>query len=262
LGGGAIGIWFYQNNLGITANTPEIAAAEPAPITLTTPAPTATPAPIETPLPIDSPGVHVIPQIQVDFVVDNSTLPWYLALVNRYNFLPTDFTVETAEVGGRLFDTRAADALRQMIASMRAQGLSPVVASGYRTIAFQEGLFANQVNRQLANGLSPEEAFDAARRVVAYPGSSEHNLGLAVDIVALSYQNLTYRQGQTDEGLWLAQNAHYYGFILRYPYHKQHITNIIYEPWHFRYVGLTAALEIFERDLVLEEFIWEIIHSE
>ena len=195
-------------------------------------------------------------------VVNNDLLPWNLVLVNRYNFLEEDFVPPLASIGGgHYFDARAADALLGMLESARSEGLSPIVLSPYRSIARQRTLFDNQVNRQIEAGLSQEAAFESARRVVAYPGSSEHNLGLGVDIVADNYRNLTANFGQTPEGIWLAENAHRYGFVLRYPYHKQDITNIIYEPWHFRYVGTPHAERMFEEDMVLEEYVLEFLSN-
>jgi len=192
--------------------------------------------------------------------VDNYLLPWYLKLVNRYNYLQNDFEPNLAYVGwGHYFDARAYTALLDMLASARNYGLSPIVASAFRSVTRQTELFNNQVQRHINNGYDWDDAFEMARRVVAYPGTSEHNLGLAVDIVALSYQNLTANQAYTPEGMWLAQNSYRYGFVLRYPYDKQDITNIIFEPWHFRYVGIEAATEMFYRDLVLEEFVSEIL---
>jgi len=189
-------------------------------------------------------------------VINYTYIPWNLTLVNRYNVLHRDFSPGTSHIGGgHYFDARAADSLLEMLASARSEGFSPLVVSGHRTIDRQRTLFNNQYNRQRNNGLNSEEAFDAARRVVAYPGESEHNLGLAVDIVSNSHTSLTSAFGQTPEGRWLAQNSWRYGFVLRYPDHKQHITNIIYEPWHFRYVGRTHAAIMFELDLVLEEYI-------
>ncbi|MCL2376433.1 MAG: M15 family metallopeptidase [Defluviitaleaceae bacterium] len=193
---------------------------------------------------------------------DIADLPWNLTLVNRYNFLPADFAPPLSSIGGgHYFDARAADSLVAMLDSARSQGLAPLVVSSHRSIAHQTTLFTNQLNRRLQEGMSHEDAFDAARRVVAYPGSSEHNLGLAVDIVANNYRNLTAAFGQTPEGIWLAQNSWRYGFVLRYPYHKQDITHIIYEPWHFRYVGAEHATTMFELDLVLEEYIEQILNN-
>ena len=192
--------------------------------------------------------------------VDNSLLPWYLKLVNRYNFLDYDFMPELNPIGnGHQFDARAYRALLNMLESANYAGYFPIVVSSFRSVSRQTYLFNRQVQRQIDSGLTPEEAFEAARRVVAYPGSSEHNLGLAVDIVSQSYHGLTARQAEKPEIIWLKENGHRYGFIARYPYYQQHITNIIFEPWHFRYVGVAAATEIFERGLVLEEFVSEIL---
>jgi D-alanyl-D-alanine carboxypeptidase len=193
------------------------------------------------------------------FSINNNELPWNLQLANRYNFLDEGFEPEVEYIGdGHFFDVRASAMLLEMLEHARAEGLSPVVRSSYRSVARQQVLFEAQVQRQLDSGLSQEAAFEAARRVVAYPGSSEHNLGLAVDIVSLSHGGLTAAFGQTAEGIWLAQNAHRFGFILRYPDHKQHITHIIYEPWHFRYVGAEHATVMFENDWVLEEYIYQL----
>jgi len=188
--------------------------------------------------------------------VNNSLLPWHLKLVNRYNAISENFESRLIHIGnGHYIDYRAAGSFFDMMQDAAYIGLAPIVISSYRSIARQRVLFENQVQRNIDNGLSFDEAFEVARRVVAYPGTSEHNLGLALDIVSYSYRGLTANFGQTPEGIWLAQNSHRYGFILRYAYDKQHITNIIYEPWHFRYVGVGHATAIFEQNLALEEYI-------
>ena len=194
--------------------------------------------------------------------VDNTLLPWNLKLVNRYNFLDYTFYPQLTYLGvggGHRFDSRAYRALLDMLASARSEGLDPVIVSSFRSVSRQTYLFDRQVQRHINNGYSAEDAFEAARRVVAYPGTSEHNLGLAVDIVSNSYHGLTARQADTAEGRWLAENSYRYGFVMRYPYYQQHITNIIFEPWHFRYVGVEAATEMFNRGLVLEEFVSELL---
>ena len=234
---------------------PTQAASPPAPLVLGAVEAASTPstAVIETEQEVHTEIEQVNP---TGIFVDYEYLPWNLTLVNRYNILPANFEPYLAYIGnGHYFDARAADSLLLMLESARSQGLSPLVVSAHRSIARQTMLFERQLNRRLDQGMAFDDAFDAARRVVAYPGESEHNLGLAVDIVATHYLNLTPSFGQTPEGLWLAQNSHRYGFVLRYPYHKQDITNIIYEPWHFRYVGVPHATEMFERDLVLEEYV-------
>ncbi|MDR2166393.1 MAG: M15 family metallopeptidase [Clostridiales bacterium] len=197
------------------------------------------------------------------FVADNAALPWSLTLLNRYNFLNEDFVVpEAVSVGdGHYFDSRAAASLLEMLDAAREEGLVPIIASATRSIERQRILFENQIARNIEAGMNSEDAFEQARRVVAYPGSSEHNLGLGVDIVAYHYRNLTAAFGQTPEGIWLAQNAHNFGFVLRYPDHKQEITNIIYEPWHFRYVGAQHSIFMFENDVVLEEYVFWRLHG-
>jgi len=188
--------------------------------------------------------------------VNNDALPWNLILVNRYNALDADFQPQLTSIGGgHYFDARAAHMLTQMLESAREEGLSPVVVSSHRSVARQRTLFDNQVQRQINSGLTYDAAFDAARRVVAYPGTSEHNLGLAVDITSVDHPGLTASFGRTAEGIWLAQNSHRYGFVLRYPYDAQDITNIIYEPWHFRYVGVEHAARMFEQGVVLEQYV-------
>lgn len=180
---------------------------------------------------------------------------WYLRLVNRDNPLPDDYIPELAEVGGQRFDARAADALKEMLAAGESEGLSFVVCSAYRTVERQATLYENKVRHYTDSGFSREEAERLAGSVVAYPGTSEHNLGLAADIVALDYQLLDEGQEQTPEFQWLHANCHRYGFILRYPPDRQDITGIIYEPWHFRYAGTDAAAEIMERGICLEEYL-------
>jgi len=207
-------------------------------------------------LPSENGGVALLTE------VDNSLLPWYLKLVNRYNFLDYHFYPQLMYLGvggGHRFDMRAYRALLNMLESARAEGLDPIIVSSFRSVSRQTYLFNRQVGRHVDAGYSEDDAFEAARRVVAYPGTSEHNLGLAVDIVSNSYHGLTARQADTPEGIWLRDNSYRYGFILRYPYYQQHITNIIFEPWHFRYVGVTAAAEMFARGLVLEEFVSELL---
>ena len=189
-------------------------------------------------------------------------LPWNLKLVNRYNMLDANFEPYISPIGGgHYFDARAADSLEAMLASARDDGLSLIVTSSYRSISRQRTLFDNQYNRRRNDGYDHEQAVDLARRVVAYPGESEHNLGLAVDIVSDRHRNLDAAFGQTPEGIWLAQNSWRYGFVLRYPDNMMDITHIIYEPWHFRYVGVAHATRMFERNLVLEEYIALLLES-
>lgn len=181
---------------------------------------------------------------------------WMLILVNEKNPLPDGYSPKLKKIeNGLEFDERAIDYLNEMLADARLQGLSPVVCSAYRSVEYQQELFDNQIKKQIANGLSSQQAAVEVRKVVANPGTSEHNLGLAVDIVSLDYQILDERQATTPEIEWLVEHCSEYGFILRYPKDKTEITGIIYEPWHFRYVGKQAAKEIMNDGITLEEYL-------
>ena len=141
-----------------------------------------------------------------------------------------------------------------MMDDCRAAGLNPVICSSYRTHDKQEELFRKKVNTLRKQGYSQEEAETEAARWVARPGTSEHETGLAVDIVDKSYQLLDEKQEQTPVQQWLMAHCAEYGFILRYPVEKSDLTGIGYEPWHYRYVGTEAAKAITEQGLCLEEY--------
>lgn len=181
---------------------------------------------------------------------------WKLGLVNRTHFMEEGYKPMLAEIeNGYYFDARAVEYLQEMLADGKKEGLDFWICSAYRTNEKQTTLFENKVSRLMAEGMSYEEAYEEAGTVVAYPGTSEHQLGLAVDIVAKDYQHLDEWQAQTDEAKWLAKNCWKYGFILRYPLDKTEETGIIFEPWHYRYVGEEAAKEIMEQGICLEEYL-------
>ena len=183
-------------------------------------------------------------------------IPWYLTLVNADHPLPEGFTVETTTLSnGLTYDSRAYNALMDMLNACKAEGLEPIVCSAYRSVERQTELFQNKIDSYMADGLSYDEAYAATAVEIAVPGTSEHSLGLAADICALSYQILDDSQADTAEQQWLMAHCSEYGFILRYPKDKEDITGIIYEPWHYRYVGVEAAQEITEQGLCLEEYL-------
>ena len=182
---------------------------------------------------------------------------WRLRIVSEAQPLPEGFTVETEEAENcYLFDTRAAQALRDFLAAGRAAGMDLEVASAWRDWATQETLFENKVSRVMAEtGLGRDEAEEIAADEVARPGTSEHQLGLAVDIISNDYPWLDEGWADTEEAAWLEAHCAEYGFILRYPPDKSELTGIIWEPWHFRYVGKDAAVYIMENGLCLEEYV-------
>ncbi len=181
---------------------------------------------------------------------------WMLILVNKDSPLPDDFSVSLTDLpGGHRADARIADELKRMLDDMRKEGLSPVICSSYRTNDKQTQLYENKVRKYTADGMTRADAERAASMWVAPPGTSEHQTGLAFDIVDKSYQLLDEKQEETPVQRWLMKNSYKYGFILRYPNEKSSVTGINYEPWHYRYVGVTAAREIYDSGLCLEEYL-------
>ena len=182
---------------------------------------------------------------------------WKLLLVNPWNTLPEDFSVELVTLAscGLKVDKRIRTDLNEMFFACQEAGLRPLICSAYRTQAVQTRLYNNKISRLRAAGYSRESAVEEAGRWVAVPGTSEHQTGLALDIVSTGYQVLNKKQADTPEQKWLMEHCWEYGFILRYPSDKSEITGIGYEPWHYRYVGKEAALVMRDSGQCLEEYL-------
>ena len=163
-----------------------------------------------------------------------------ILIANKKYPLPEDFNPGE--------DKEARAAFEQMAADAKALGFDLVAFSGFRSYEYQTTLYNNYVNR---------DGKEAADRYSARPGHSEHQTGLAFDIGEKSQQDLwlTADFGETPAGKWLADNAHNYGFILRYPEGKEDVTGFMYESWHFRYLGIEKATEVKETGLTLEEYL-------
>ena len=178
---------------------------------------------------------------------EDTDTPWYLALVNRNNPLPEDYAEQELDLvdvpGGEKVDARIYDPLMEMLDAAEETG--PIVVSGYRTADRQQRMYDDMIKKYRKQGYSESEAAQLAQQWVAEPGTSEHQLGLAVDINGATY----------DVYLWLQENSYKYGFIFRYPGNKTHITGVAEEVWHYRYVGKEAAAEIYERGICLEEYL-------
>ena len=220
----------------------------PEPIPEPTPAAAPEPTPEPTPVPTPEPTPF------------RRERPKLLILVNPWNMLPEDYTAELQQVTwdqeeNQFMDVRCADRLLQMMQDCFDAGCTPYICSGYRTMEKQQFLFNNKIARLVAMGVSAEEAPMQAAESVAIPGTSEHQLGLAVDIIDYNYPYLDEFQENMPTQKWLMENSWRYGFILRYPSDKSDITGIIYEPWHYRYVGMVAAREIYELGVTLEEYL-------
>lgn len=181
---------------------------------------------------------------------------WQLLLVNAWHKLPEDYHVELKTLANGLqVDARIYDDLNAMLTNCREAGLEPIVCSAYRTEDTQTRLYRNKVSRLLSAGWSRDTVEQEAARWVAPPGTSEHQTGLALDIVSADYQLLDEQQAQTPEQQWLMAHCWEYGFVLRYPTDKCAVTGIGYEPWHYRYVGKEAAREMQQKGLCLEEYL-------
>ena len=181
---------------------------------------------------------------------------WNLILVNKWNTIPVGYEVELTELSnGQSVDKRIYPALQEMFNTARSHKVYPIVASGYRTERKQQSLLEKKIADYKAEGCSAEEARTKAETSVAVPGTSEHQLGIAVDINADGVRS-------TDEEVydWLDQNSYKFGFVRRYAADKTDITGVINEPWHYRYVGVDAAVEIYSRDICLEEYLIHPIH--
>ncbi len=241
-------VGFFLRGFFLPKDKPEDTMQESTPPAASTQPPSDPPAtttPPETTVPPTT-----VPPVQVQHA------DWKLYLVNWQTPLPEDFTVSLTKLANGLqVDKRCYAELQEMLGACKAAGLSPVVASAYRTLEKQNELYESRVRRLQGEGLPEAEARDKAAEVVAIAGTSEHHLGLAVDLVDMNYQTLDEGQEQTEVQKWLMEHSWEYGFILRYPNGKTTETGIIYEPWHYRYVGKEYAKQIHESGLCLEEWL-------
>jgi D-alanyl-D-alanine carboxypeptidase len=198
-------------------------------------------------------GADDIDYSQLTFSKDD----WRLILVNKSHSIPDDYTFPLGTIKGSMqCDERIIDDLLDMLKAAKKDGINLTICSPYRDSEYQTMLFDRHMNRYMNRGMSYMEAYKLTARAVTVPDASEHQIGLALDIVCDTYSGLDEGFGDTAAGKWLAANSYKYGFILRYPKDKEYITCIEYEPWHFRYVGVDAATVITDREITLEEF-WE-----
>lgn len=193
---------------------------------------------------------------QGDGLLKEQETDWNLVLVNKWNVMQEGYVPELTEIAeGHRVDSRIADSLRSMIRDAKKAGYYIYILSAYRDMDKQIRLYEAEVNKWYYRGYDLEAAKEKAGTVVAIPGTSEHNLGLAVDLVDSTHVALDQGAEKTLGYQWLVQHCQEYGFILRYPNGATDITGIIYEPWHFRYVGEEAAAEIMKEGITLEEYL-------
>lgn len=190
---------------------------------------------------------------------------WSLVLVGPSNKIEKE--IAQKDLGklsnGYLVDQRIVSAYEKLADAAKAAGHPLAMVSAYRSVAYQEEIFNANVNTLMSQGHTKEEAIRITKLTFTEPGYSEHHTGLAVDVVDQDwYQNHTGELlnegfGDTDGGKWLQAHAREYGFIIRYPKGKHDITQIDYEPWHLRYVGVEVATYIEEHEMTFEEFLEE-----
>ena len=190
----------------------------------------------------------------VDYPSD--TASWKLICLNRQRYVGSDVEDEISlsyvAGSGERMDSRAAAAYEEMYDAAAEEGIYLTPCSGYRSYSTQKRLYYEFVNEYLAQGYSQAEAENLTSKRRNPPGSSEHNVGICMDIICASssagFEN-------TEEYAWLCENAADYGFILRYPADKVDVTGVKFEPWHWRYVGTENAGNIKASGLCLEEYL-------
>lgn len=190
-------------------------------------------------------GTMAIGEVKIDGVSNFFTSTGkYVLLCNPWNPVPEDFVLKLSSIEGFQFDSAGRDALQKMLDDCRAAGLNCTINNTYRSKATQQRMWDRSVEAYMAEGMTKEQAEAETGKDTAIPGHSEHQTGLAVDI-------------NGDQAIydWLGEHCWEYGFILRYPADRIDITGIIYEPWHFRYVGTELSLELKELGLCMEEYM-------
>lgn len=186
-------------------------------------------------------------------IVDPTKTQWNLIVVNSSREIPEGYVPQLKEIlgSGKYLDYRVAPHYEDMYYAAKKDGITLTPYSAYRTYERQKNNYNNLTNKYMSQyGLSREAAAKKAATVILPPGTSEHNLGLAMDVCNV-YDSFAYSK----EYAWLQQHAHEYGFILRYTKEKQPITGIVPEPWHWRYVGVEYAKKIKDSGLCLEEYL-------
>lgn len=184
----------------------------------------------------------------------------FLMLINRDNRIEEDVWMDFAWTpSGHQYNALISDPFNQMITAGEAEGHYYQTVSAYRTMAFQASNFDSRYYMYINEGYSDADAFYMTDLFVAPADATEHATGLAFDLLGYDWneygRDLHQAYGQYSSAIWLAENAYQFGFILRYPRDKTHITGYEYEPWHFRYVGREHAEFMYKHGITLEEYL-------
>lgn len=180
---------------------------------------------------------------------------WAAVFVNSTHLLPDGFEVKLSDFEGGQVDARILDICEAMFADAKADGIDFKLVDAYRSYETQNAQYQKKVNSYIAKGYNREDAEVKAATITARPNTSEHQTGLALDIVTPSYSKRDKGFANTDVFKWLNANAQDYGFTLRYKQDKQEFTKVIYEPWHWRFVGVEAAKAMKQSGECLEEYM-------
>ena len=193
-------------------------------------------------------GTMAVGKVEIDGVTRFFTSKGkYVVLVNFQYPVPEDYVLNMIEVEGHLFDADAADDLQALLNASRAAGRPCYINNSYRSEETQQYMYNKRLKSYMDEGMDEYSASLIITQSLMLPGHSEHHLGLALDVRC---SNAAYT--------WLEENAWQYGFIVRYPKGKSHLTGVIHEPWHLRYVGLELAKELHESGLCMEEYMEQI----
>lgn len=185
----------------------------------------------------------------------------FMILVNRERKVSSDYVGKDLVTysGSYKLNSTCAEALRRLMNAGKKAGYSYTLYSAYRSYSSQYSKYYNKIDYWKGEGYSEAEAIRLTNEYYAPPGASEHHTGLAADVcipaIVNKYACLHENYDQTEEFKWFSSHAHEYGFILRYPNGDEEITGYSYEPWHYRYVGVEIATEIYKRGVTLEEYV-------
>lgn len=233
----------------ITNAKPVDATQKPGTIT---PVDTSAPTEATTEATTEAPSSAAPGTIENPTIISIDEEKWYLTLVNSGYRIPDSYTPDLVYVcgSGERLDRKVAEQYEKMYEAAKKDGATLTPCSGYRSYETQERNYNRKIEFYEGQGYSHEDAKIKAATIIMPPGSSEHNLGYAMDIVCVDewFED-------TEEFKWLQENAADYGFIMRYPEDKQDITKVIYEPWHWRYVGVETAKALKDSGLVFEEYM-------
>lgn len=211
--------------------------------------------------------IAVVKPLEISNSYDTATLKkpqendplWSLILLNPGNGITEEIPMERTKFNEQYLDSRAAQSYKAMYDAAKADGINLFLRSGYRTLELQKSYYDANIAAYKKQGLSEADAIKRTREYYTVPGHSEHHSGLAADIITDEYQRditvLDERFASTDGYKWLIKNCADYGFILRYPKEKEDVTQINFESWHYRYVGVAHAKTIMLTGVSLEEYL-------